>query len=83
MKKFRAYIEGQEFKIVTDHSSLKWLMNQQDLSGRLARWALKLQGFDFTIEHRKGKENVVPDALSRAFQTEGCIDETTCEVLPR
>lgn len=77
VKKFRAYIEGQEFKIVTDHSSLKWLMNQQDLSGRLARWALKLQGFDFTIE------NVVPDALSRAFQTEGCIDETTCEVLPR
>lgn len=65
IKKFRAYIEGSRFKIITDHASLKWLMSQKDLSGRLARWSLKLQSFDFCIEHRKGKSNVVPDALSR------------------
>lgn len=58
------------FKIVTDHASLKWLMGQKDLSGRLARWSLKLQGFDFEIEHRKGSANIVPDALSRAFVEE-------------
>lgn len=72
VKKFRAYVEGMVFKIVTDHSSLKWLMTQKELSGRLARWSLKLQGFNFTIEHRKGSANVVPDALSRAH-----IDEIT------
>lgn len=66
IKKFRGYVEGMEFKVITDHASLKWLMDQKDLSGRLARWALKLQGFNFSIEHRKGSENVVPDALSRS-----------------
>lgn len=65
VKKFRPYIEGHKFTIITDHASLKWLMNQRDLSGRLARWSLKLQGLNFEIVHQKGTENVVPDALSR------------------
>lgn len=66
IKRFRGYIEGMEFKVITDHASLKWLMGQKDLNGRLARWSLKLQGFNFSIEHRKGSANIVPDALSRA-----------------
>lgn len=40
-------------------------MSQKDLSGRLARWSLVLQGYDFQIEHRKGTQNIVPDTLSR------------------
>lgn len=67
IKKFRQYVEGMPFKVVTDHASLQWLMSLKDLSGRLARWSLCLQGYDFTIEHRKGKLNVVPDALSRVY----------------
>jgi len=58
------------FKVITDHGSLKWLMSQKDLLGRLARWSLKLQAFDFTIEHRKESLNVVPDALSRVHMDE-------------
>lgn len=72
IKKFRGYVEGMTFKVVTDHASLKWLMTQKDLTGRLARWSLKLQAFDFSIEHRRGSENVVPDALSRVH-----VDELT------
>lgn len=70
VKKFRPFIELHDFKIITDHASLKWLMGQKDLSGRLARWSLKLQSFSFKIEHRKGSENVVPDALSRVFSVD-------------
>lgn len=73
VKKFRPFIELHDFKIVTDHASLKWLMGQKDLSGRLARWSLKLQCFKFEIEHRKGTENVVPDALSRSFSVDSIV----------
>lgn len=65
VKHFRAYVELMQFTIITDHASLKWLMGQKDLNGRLCRWSLKLQAFNFAIEHRKGSANVVPDALSR------------------
>lgn len=75
LQKFRGYVEGMNFKVVTDHASLKWLMSQKDLSGRLARWSLKLQAYDFTIEHRRGSDNIVPDALSRVFVDELQIED--------
>lgn len=75
IKKFRSYIEGQEFIVITDHAALKWLMNQKDLSGRLARWSMKLRTFTFSILHRKGSLNVVADTLSR--QNDPTIEEMT------
>ena len=53
--------------MITDQASLKWLMTLKDPSVILARWSLKLQAFDFTIEHRKGSLNKVPDVLSRVL----------------
>jgi len=35
--RFRAYVEGHEFTVITDHASLKCLMTQTDLHSRLAR----------------------------------------------
>lgn len=68
VKRFRPYVEMMPFTVITDHASLKWLMTLKDLSGRLARWSLQLQPYDFEIEHRKGAENVVADMLSRSPQ---------------
>lgn len=68
IKKFRPYVEMMPFTVVTDHASLKWLMSLKDLSGRLARWSLQMQSYNFDIQHRKAKENVVADMLSRSPQ---------------
>ena len=67
IKKFRHFIEGTTFTVITDHWALKWLMSAKNLNGRLVRWALSLQPYSFSIEHRRGSKNVVPDALSRAY----------------
>lgn len=64
---FRPYIEGSKpVRVITDHASLKWFLNLRNPTGRLARWGCRLSPFNLAIEHRKGADNVVPDALSRS-----------------
>jgi hypothetical protein len=66
VEKLRHYLEGTRFVVITDHNSLLWLHRLKDPQGRLARWALLLQPYDFEIKHRPGKDHVVPDLLSRS-----------------
>lgn len=68
IEKFRQYIEGAKFTVITDHASLQWLQNFKDTNGRISRWSLRLQAHDFVIKHRKGSQMIVPDALSRAVE---------------
>lgn len=65
IEKFRPYVEGTRFTVITDHYSLLWLNNLKNPTGKLARWAVRLRQHTFDLIHRKGSSNVVPDALSR------------------
>ncbi|CAI7866572.1 unnamed protein product, partial [Closterium sp. NIES-54] len=62
---FKVYLQGRHFTLVTDHQPLLWLMKNQELTGRNARWAIKLLGFDFDIRHRPGKTLQHADGFSR------------------
>ncbi|GMF51810.1 unnamed protein product [Phytophthora fragariaefolia] len=66
VKLFRPYLYGRSFTIVTDPAALKWLMTRPNLAGRLHRWSLTLQEYEFVIEYRPGAINVVANAVSRA-----------------
>ncbi|CAH8842890.1 unnamed protein product [Trichobilharzia szidati] len=66
LEKWRPYLIGRRFHIETDHKPLQWLKTARDPRGKLSRWMLRLQEYDFTIGHIPGKENVIADYLSRS-----------------
>lgn len=63
--KFREYVLGQEFTVVTDHKALQFLWSSKLSNGRIARWTLILQAFHMKIVYRPGVENYFADFLSR------------------
>jgi hypothetical protein len=55
-----------KFAIRTDHVSLTHLKSMKNSThGKLLRYAILLDSFDYTIEHAKGKQHSLPDASSR------------------
>jgi hypothetical protein len=65
LKKWHPYLIGRHFKVKTDHDSLKYLLEQRLSSEEQHKWVTKILGYDFEIVYKKGKQNVVADALSR------------------
>ena len=69
LQKFDYYLMGSPnaFEIVTDHQPLCHLPTTKDPYGRIGRWALLLQSYNYKIRHLPGQQNVVADVLSRFF----------------
>jgi len=65
LKKFRVYLLGSKFKIVTDCNAFQKTMSKKDIIPKIARWALMLEEFDYELIHRSGKQMKHVDALSR------------------
>ena len=67
IKEYRTYLSSGKFTVYTDHKALKYLqsLKTSNPQGRLARWSMELQEFDFDVEFRKGVNNQNADALSR------------------
>jgi hypothetical protein len=65
LEHFCKYLYGQDFHLRIDHSALTWLMRFKNLEGQTARWIQRLQGYNFTSEHRQGQKHNNANSLSR------------------
>ena len=65
LKIWRHYLYGTNFKVLSDHKSLKYIFTQRELNMRQRRWLELISDYDLEIRYHEGKANVVADALSR------------------
>ena len=71
-KHFRAYLEDNKIYIRSDCKALEWMRTAKDVTGRLARWAMKLSAYQIEeIRYRPDKSNANADSLSRNPLPEG------------
>ncbi|KAH9720957.1 Endonuclease [Citrus sinensis] len=65
LRVWRHYLLGSHFVILTDNVATSYFQTQKKLSPKQARWQDFLAEFDYRLEYKPGKANVVADALSR------------------
>ncbi|KAG8069415.1 hypothetical protein GUJ93_ZPchr0005g15482 [Zizania palustris] len=66
LETWQHYLLPKEFVIHSDHESLQHLKGQLKLNRRHAKWSEFIEYFPYIVKYKKGKENVVVDALSRS-----------------
>jgi hypothetical protein len=67
LETWQHYLWPKEFVIHSDQESLKHIRGQAKLNKHHAKWVEFIETFPYSIKHRKGKENVIVDALSRRY----------------
>jgi len=70
VKRLHKFLYGKPFAIVTDHKALTYIFNpDKGINGTttsmLTRWACTLSQYQYTIQHKAGKEIPTADYLSR------------------
>lgn len=65
LNRFRVYVLGIEFTIITDCNALRTTLSKRDMVPRIGRWWLQLQEYQCNIEYRPGSRMSHVDALSR------------------
>lgn len=69
LRKWRHFLMGKHFMLVTDQQSVCYMFNQNHSSKikneKIQRWRLELSCFKYDIIYRPGSQNTAADALSR------------------
>ena len=69
LQHFDIYVSAGGYPVTayTDHNSLIFLHRLKNKNQRLLQWSILLQQYSLNIQHIKGQENIIADALSRAY----------------
>ncbi|CAD6236937.1 GSCOCG00012487001-RA-CDS [Cotesia congregata] len=65
VNKFRPYIYGSQFTLVTDHRPLTWINSVNSPNSRIVRWRLSMKDYTYKIVYKPGRINSNVDTLSR------------------
>lgn len=55
VEQFKVYLYGRQFELCTDYNPLVWLRSCHEPKGRLMRWILTLEEYDYQMCYRPGK----------------------------
>ena len=66
IRKYHHLLSYRKFEVYTDAAALKHLGTLKQTKGIISRWIEELQGYDFDVYHKPGRQNVVADAISRS-----------------
>ena len=77
VRKWSHLLARQPFTLITDQQSVAYMLDNRRRTkvknNKIQGWRIELASFGYTIKYRPGKENTVPDTLTRAF---------SCSTLP-
>lgn len=65
VNKFRPYIYGSQFTLVTDHRPLTWVNSVTSPNSRIVRWRLSMEDYTYRLVYKPGRVNSNVDSLSR------------------
>ena len=65
LKTWRHYLIPKEFVLCNDNQALQFIIRQEKLNQKHAKWVEFMQNFTFAIKHIARTANKVADALSR------------------
>ena len=87
LRKWRHYLLGNHFTLVTDQKSVSFMLDQKNRSkiknDKILRWRIELSMFTFDIQYRPGKLNAVADPLSRISCCSSISSNLTLESIHR
>lgn len=81
LEKFRFFLEHREFDLETDNQALSWVLARPRKTGRIARWAVRISAFKFSVRHIRGSENALADALSRMYEEPDQGEQDTDDIV--
>ena len=77
---WRPHLSGNHFCIKPDHQSLQNFLEQRVSSPTQQKWVSKLMGYDYEITYKKGKENLVVDALSHTLDDHASLSAISMHI---